>query len=182
MPPTATAHPTEGTLQAYLDGELAPALTLQCAIHLRRCPTCRLALRGMRERWTQVSDLLATVNPRQRRNRGAVYRTVAGLSAAGVVGALLSISLMQHPATHTRTAGASHVQDICCFNLDGGGRRDDGMLTVSRADQIVDCVVLYEDRAGKRAFSPHDPLRFISQPQGCTSDVIAAAALDGSGS
>jgi hypothetical protein len=167
-------HSTEGDLQAYLDGELASAATLQCAIHLRRCPTCRLALRGIRERSHQVTDLLILTHPRPtRRNHLGWY----ALAVAGVFAALLSVSLRQQPATHTRLAGATRVQDVCCFNLDGGPRRDDGMLTVSRAGQVVDCVVLYEDRAGKRAFSPHDPLRFISQPESCTPDIIAQAGL-----
>jgi Putative zinc-finger len=172
-------HLDEGSLRAYLDGELPPSTTLQCAIHLRRCPSCRLVLRGVRERGDLVGDLLTVANPPRRREpRIGVYASVAGLAAAAVLATLLSVSLRQQPSTHTRTAGATHVQDVCCFNLDGGDRRDDGMLTVSRANQIVDCVVLYEDRAGKRAFSPHDPLRFISQPQGCTTDVIAAVAAD----
>jgi hypothetical protein len=173
MPHKTSDHPDEGGLRAYLDGELPPAATLQCAIHLRHCPTCRLTLRGVRERGDQVANLLAlTLRPRR---RVRFYPTAAGLAAAGVVGALLSVSLRQQPATHTRTAGATRVQDVCCFNLDGGARRDDGMLTISRAGQVVDCVVLYEDRAGTRAFSPHDPLRFISRSQSCTSDVITAA-------
>jgi Putative zinc-finger len=174
MSPTIDSHPDEGTLQAYLDGECPRAITLQCAMHLRRCPTCRLALRGVRERSTQVADLLAAARP-SRRRASRVYRSTAALAAAAVIGALVSLSLRTQPASHSRKAGATRVQDVCCFNLDGGDRRDDGMLTVSRGDQIVDCVVLYEDRTGKRAFSPHDPLRFISQPQGCTPDVIVAA-------
>jgi hypothetical protein len=182
MPHTSSEHPEEGTLRAYLDGELPPGATLQCAIHLRRCPTCRLTLRGVRERGHHVADLLTAVRaPRhvgRRRRRIGFYSSAIGVAAVLVLGALLSVSLRQQPATHSRTAGATHVQDVCCFNLDGGGRRDDGMLTVSRADQVVDCVVLYEDRAGKRAFSPRDPLRFISQPEGCTTDVVAAAIAD----
>jgi hypothetical protein len=176
MPHTSDDHLDEGRLRAYLDGELAPGATLQCAIHLRQCSTCRHALYDVRARGTAVADLLAVALPTRRRDgRIPFVRSAIGLAAAGALGALLSVSLRQQPATHTRTAGATRVQDVCCFNLDGGSRRDDGMLTVSRADQVVDCVVLYEDRAGKRAFSPHDPVRFISQPEGCTNDVIAAA-------
>jgi hypothetical protein len=170
MPHKTSDHPDEGGLRAYLDGELPPAATLQCAIHLRHCPSCRLTLRGVREQGNQVADLLALARPPRRR-----YGSTIGLAAAVVLGALLTASLRQQPATHTRTAGAARVQDVCCFNLDGGARRDDGMLTVSRAGQVVDCVVLYEDRAGTHAFSPHDPLRFISRPPSCTSDVIAVA-------
>jgi hypothetical protein len=126
----------------------------------------------MRESAAQVAELLAIARPRPATRR---YRAPAGLAAAAIVGALLAFSVRPQPATHTRTSGATRVQDVCCFNLDGGPQRDDGMLTVSRAGQVVDCVVLYEDRAGKRAFSPHDPLRFISQPDGCTPDLITLA-------
>jgi hypothetical protein len=39
-----TRHPEEGTLQAYLDGEVAPGLREELAEHLEICGACRLRL------------------------------------------------------------------------------------------------------------------------------------------
>jgi hypothetical protein len=180
MPRRSSEHPSEGRLRAYLDGELASEATLECAAHLRHCLICRHALHDVEARGEVVGDLLTVALASRRPDRRTVFvRSAIGLAAAGLVAAVATgVARWHEPATHTRTAGATHVQDVCCFNLDGGSRRDDGMLTVSRADQIVDCVVLYEDRAGTRVFSPRDPLRFISQPDGCTTDVIAAVSAD----
>lgn len=110
-----------------------------------------------------MSRLLDLATPARR----PYPRVIAAAAVVLISAAVLTLAARQFPATHTRLAGESHVQDVCCFNLDGGGRGDDGMLTISRPGQIVDCVVLYEDRTGTRAFSPHDPVRFISRPAGC---------------
>jgi Putative zinc-finger len=168
-------HPSDGTLQAYLDGELDARLTVRCAVHLRRCPSCRRAIGHLRDDSERVAALLGTIGnlggvaSRTRRRRLPYIGASVGVAAAG----LLSFVLLHHPtSSHSRVAAGERVQDVCCFNLDGGTRRDDGMLTVSRAGQVVDCVVLYEDQAGRGAFVPGDPLRYISQSTACGPDLI----------
>lgn len=52
------------------------------------------------------------------------------------------------------------VRDFCCADYDGGGRADDGVLTWSRADELVERVTLYEDEDGSRSFSAGDLLRW----------------------
>jgi len=123
-------HYSDGTIRAFLDGELELALTRELAKHLRSCADCRWRLDRVSADGRAAARLLKQVR-------------------------------------HASTAGATHVHDVCCFNLDGGGRGDDGLLTISLPGQVVDCVVLYEDQAGTRAFSPRDPVRFISRPVGC---------------
>jgi hypothetical protein len=172
---SASTHPNEGALRAYLDGELAPSAALQCAIHVRRCSSCRRLLGELGEQGELAGNLLSVALTPPRRGRRPYVGAVIGLASAGVLGAILVATLLRQPATHTRTADGVRVQDVCCFNLDGGGHPDDGMVTVSRAGQVVDCVVLYEDRAGTRTFAPQDPLRFISRPPGCSIGVFSPA-------
>ena len=50
------------------------------------------------------------------------------------------------------------------------------MLTVSRPGEVVDCVLLYEDRAGLRRFVQRDPLRFAGTGPAastCAPSVVA---------
>jgi hypothetical protein len=171
-------HPSEGVWRAYLDHELGVATAIRCAVHVRRCAECRTVARAVRDRGRAAADLLAVATAQRagRRPRPHVGGAVAGIAAA-VLAALILGTALRGPATHARTAGAMRVQDVCCFNLDGGGTRDDGVLTVSGADEVVECVLLYEDRAGTRTFSPHDPLRFISRAGGCEPDLVVAAAI-----
>jgi hypothetical protein len=88
---------------------------------------------------------------------------IAALSAAAA-GVLFTYG----PFARTRIPERAQVKDVCCFDLDGGSRMDDGIVTVSRAGQLVDCVVVYEDRAGTRAFAAGDPLRFLSHKTACS--------------
>ena len=92
---------------------------------------------------------------------GAV--AVAALSAA-TAGVLFTYG----PFAHTRIAATPHVKDVCCFDLDGGSKMDDGIVTVSRPGQVVDCVIVYQDRAGTRAFAAGDPLLFLSHKKACS--------------
>jgi hypothetical protein len=154
-------HHGDGTLRAFLDGELDTPLTHEIARHLKTCAICRARLDDVNAHGRATDRLIGLVAAARRPRRPYV----PVLAAASVV--LAFVFARQVPSTHPRLAGGAHVQDVCCFNLDGGGRGDDGMLTISRPGQVVDCVVLYEDQAGTRAFSPRDPVRFVSRPAGC---------------
>jgi hypothetical protein len=54
---------------------------------------------------------------------------------------------------------ASVVVDRCCFDLDGGGEQDDGVLVVAERDSRVHRLEVYEDRDRSRAFSSGDVVR-----------------------
>ena len=83
--------------------------------------------------------------------RGPRYR-LAALAAAVLAAA--AVALGPH-------AGATpHVSvDRCCYDLDGGGDQDDGVLIEAERDDRVHRLRLYEDRDRTRSFSDGDLLR-----------------------
>ena len=54
---------------------------------------------------------------------------------------------------------ASIVVDRCCYDLDGGGQRDDGILVVAERNARVHRLQVYEDRDGSHRLSPGDLVR-----------------------
>ncbi len=50
--------------------------------------------------------------------------------------------------------------DQCCYDLDGGGVADDGVLIVADRDERVHRLSVYEDQDRSKGFSPADILRF----------------------
>jgi hypothetical protein len=51
------------------------------------------------------------------------------------------------------------VVDRCCYDLDGGGAADDGVLIHAERDARVHRLRVYEDRDGSRAYSSADLIR-----------------------
>jgi hypothetical protein len=49
--------------------------------------------------------------------------------------------------------------DRCCYDLDGGGDDDDGVLILAERDDRVHRLRVYEDRDGSRSFTPADLVR-----------------------
>lgn len=49
--------------------------------------------------------------------------------------------------------------DRCCFDLDGGGKDDDGVLVLAERDSRVHRLRVYEDLDGSATFSPGDIVR-----------------------
>lgn len=159
--PNRNAHPEEGDLRAYLDGELTSFAAMRVALHTRRCQACAHAVAELRTLDARTTSLLRAVMPAPA-SRTPRYRHGIGLALATMVASAAAIALWigATPTTHATASGAYRMHDVCCFNLDGGEHADDGMLTVSRAGEVVDCVLLYEDRAGIKRFAQRDPLRF----------------------
>jgi hypothetical protein len=54
---------------------------------------------------------------------------------------------------------ASVVVDRCCYDFDGGGEPDDGVLVVAERDARVHRLQVYEDRDRSRRYSPGDVIR-----------------------
>jgi hypothetical protein len=50
--------------------------------------------------------------------------------------------------------------DHCCYDFDGGGPADDGVLVVSTGGDAVRRITVYEDRDGSRSLTPADVVRF----------------------
>lgn len=150
-------------MRAYLDGELTRFRSMRLALHLTRCPSCALMVADVRSLDARASSLLGTFMP-EPKPRATPRPRRLGLGVASVAGPVAAVVLWfaAVPTTHASASGAYRVHDVCCFNLDGGAHADDGMLTVSRPGEVVDCVLLYEDRAGLRRFAQRDPLRFAT--------------------
>jgi hypothetical protein len=75
---------------------------------------------------------------------------VAVLTAGGAL-ALANFGTFAH-------TGAVTV-DRCCYDLDGGGDADDGVLILAERDDRVHRLRVYEDVDGSRSFTPADLVR-----------------------
>src|SRR5881396_514329 len=60
------SHVDDGTLHAYLDGELSPAEVQGVEAHLAQCPACRGRLDEERALITRAGELLALAAPPER--------------------------------------------------------------------------------------------------------------------
>ena len=180
-----TPHLAEGARRAYLDGELSPLAALRCAWHLRRCVECRAAVEEERrlerrsaelvaclelgidveDGWQRFSTLSGGVWPR----RARTVWPATGIAAL----ALLIAAVLLAPGgwREGRTGARADVtaQDVCCWDLDGGGPGDDGVFTLSREGQVVACVILYDDVDASRTLSRPDVVRFVSRSGDCGS-------------
>jgi hypothetical protein len=86
------------------------------------------------------------VSPRRRRPAlGALAAAAAAVLALGV--------------TLTHGTPAQVAVDRCCYDLDGGGDADDGVLVVGERDARVHQLRIYEDLDGSRTFSSGDIVR-----------------------
>ena len=81
--------------------------------------------------------------------------------------------------------------DHCCYDFDGGGPADDGVLVVSTRGEAVRRITIYEDRDGSRSLTPSDVVRFdrgsrLAVAAGPSEGAITArhccSDLDGGGS
>jgi hypothetical protein len=81
-----------------------------------------------------------------RRRRAFFEAFAAGL----VLAAGTYLTLRSHPPV---------VVDRCCFDLDGGGDSDDGVLIRAERDAKVHQLTVYEDLDGSRSFTVHDLVR-----------------------
>ena len=61
--PNRNAHPDEGHLGAYLDGELPSFAALRVAVHVRRCRACADAAAELRALDARASSLLRAFTP-----------------------------------------------------------------------------------------------------------------------
>jgi hypothetical protein len=59
----------------------------------------------------------------------------------------------------TRTPPNAVTVDRCCYDLDGGGEADDGVLILAERDDRVHRLRVYEDLDGSQSFTPADLVR-----------------------
>ena len=116
------------------------------------------ALRGVR--FQPRASLLPEVQGRLR--RGEPLKGVAPLrrdrlllraiAAVLVVGVGIALWVQQRSRAIT--------MDRCCYDLDGGGSADDGVLVVTRGGEAVRRIAVYEDRDHSGSLTPGDIVRF----------------------
>jgi hypothetical protein len=175
-------HLTDGAIRAHLDDELGTVQRIRARRHLRRCPTCaaarddHLLIAGragallssavrpvdVREGWRRFRTLSAATTPAGR-SRGASIRLAAVVSLAAALAAIAVVQLRRVQPV----AASPHARDACCWDLDGGGRVDDGIYTRSRDGEIVDCVVVYDDIDRSGTLSDPDIIRYVSSTRAC---------------
>ncbi len=122
---------------------------------------------------------------RGEQSKGAVqlrWRRPALLLSSGIaaLGALAAVGLRAYerpiPAEALRAQGGSSSTapaphettiDRCCFDLDGGGRDDDGIaVVVDRSQQAaIRRIEVYEDRDQSKSLSVADVVRFTRGPR-----------------
>ena len=75
---------------------------------------------------------------------------------AAALGAVAALAL--GTTMLTRSPGSVLV-DRCCYDLDGGGEADDGVILLAQRDAAVERLRVYEDLDGSKKFSPGDLVR-----------------------
>lgn len=90
------------------------------------------------------------VSGRRELSRHLATAAVAVLTAGG---ALLLANL--GPLTHVDAV----TVDRCCYDLDGGGHSDDGVLILAERDAGVHRLRVYEDLDSSRSYTPGDLVR-----------------------
>ena len=87
--------------------------------------------------------------------RGHLRRNLATAAAAvltaGAALAFANLGSLGHTDAVT--------MDRCCYDLDGGGEADDGVLILAERDDRVHRLRVYEDLDGSRSFTPADLVR-----------------------
>ncbi|MBA3258203.1 MAG: hypothetical protein H0T68_01900, partial [Gemmatimonadales bacterium] len=114
------------------------------------------ALRGIsfRPRATLAPELLGRLR-RGERPKGAVPPRrrgppLAALAAGLVLATAAALALQATPSVEV---------DRCCYDLDGGGDADDGVLIHAEPDARVHRLRVYEDRDGSGGYSALDLIR-----------------------
>jgi hypothetical protein len=72
-------------------------------------------------------------------------------------------------------AGPEVTVDRCCYDLDGGGVADDGVLLLAERDDRVRRLRVYEDQDGSGAYSATDLIRL---DRGAAPAMLGAAAAE----
>jgi hypothetical protein len=113
-------------------------------------------------------ELAGRVRRGERSKGAASFRRIPfGLRAALGVGAVVLVAVQGDRSV------AEVTVDRCCYDLDGGGAADDGVVLVAERDARVRRLTVYEDRDGSRAFTDAD---FVRLDRGGAPSILAAPA------
>ena len=184
-------HPTEGALQALLDGELPRARTIIVRTHLLSCETCRARIEATRATTSLVNALLRRSTPNvdsasawarlvirsggRAESQGRGPARWASAAALALATAALIVTMVRGTSRSAPGVDAfalvreaqAHpatalLRDACCSDHDGGDRNDDGLLTLSTVGEKVTVVIVYEDVDHSGTFTHGDIVRYVS--------------------
>jgi hypothetical protein len=111
---------------------------------------------------------------RPRRIRSALLALAAGIGMAVLVALLVtSQSRRAEASVWSTVVPVPVIVDRCCYDLDGGGRSDDGIRLVAEPNARVHRLWLYEDRDHSGGYSAGDVIRL---ERGDSPTLSAAAA------
>ena len=177
-------HPAEGTLRAYLDGELPLPQRRRVRRHAAHCDECRQRLGDVQDAGDRTSSLLGVLNSvadvsdswarlgvlTGRALRRSRFSPASAFMAGGFSAAALAASvLLLHPGP-TRLLGRVHgvgaftsVLDQCCAETESTVR--EGVFTIDMPGVGSPLRVRYMDVDGSGSFSTGDIVRSVSQVQ-----------------
>lgn len=171
-------HPASHVLRAHLDGEIDWARAAACTLHLARCPRCAAELEELRALDRRAATLVARSRgagwPAARPEPGGGGRDVRLRLGAGALAAAVLALLYVAPPPRGAVDRAPGVKDVCCWDLDGGGRGDDGVFTRVRDGEVVECAIVYDDVDASHSLTAADVVRSAPPPPGCTAPASAA--------
>lgn len=85
----------------------------------------------------------------------------AALGIGAVAGFALRGETAQAQAGNAQQQSAATIVDRCCFDLDGGGKADDGLFSVNLKGDVLIALV-YEDPDGDKKFDDRDEIKAAS--------------------
>ena len=177
------SHVDEGTLHAYLDGELAPVERERVDTHLKGCPVCQARLAEERTIIERASRLLGMATPPERamppltqlRQPPLTWRLRRPLAWAATL--ILAVGLgwyardraAHQPLEETAAADVRRLQQPATQALPSGGVRDSASLATPPQGHLAMRAAPKADSIGK----DRDALR--RQPE--AAEVATGAAL-----
>ncbi len=88
--------------------------------------------------------------------------TLSAVLAGGAITAVaIGGSKAQAQAAPAGQQSAVTLVDRCCFDLDGGGKADDGIFTVNLKGDVL-MALIYEDPDGNKKFEGKDEIKAAS--------------------
>jgi hypothetical protein len=90
---------------------------------------------------------------------GAGHRNLRRQLATAAVAVLAAGAALVLADSGSLTGTEAVTVDRCCYDLDGGGDADDGVLVLAEPDDRVHRLRVYEDLDGSKSFTPPDLVR-----------------------
>ena len=162
------SHVDEGTLHAYLDGELPPSERAGLEAHVAQCATCHALLADERALLERASALLGSARPAERPvppfqgvRRAPRRPWYARRSFAWAASLVLAVGLgyyVRGPLTSRAPAGVSEQHELAAVAADSV-RRQEPELRAFAKDELVPARPTNQARLTTPGFTSLDSLR-----------------------